>query len=176
LNKQLQEHEKSLEIKENDNNYQQYITVKKEIEQINNHITKGVIIRAQAKFTDQNESNTKLFLGLEKSRAKTKNMSSLTDDNGITITEPSEILAEEKKFFENLYSSKMECQGTESQKAKEYFLTEPTQRVRDTDQIALDKQITSEEIAEALKQLPTHKSPGGDGFPVDFYKKKLARH
>ena len=62
----------------------------------------------------------------------------------------------------------MEYQGTESQKAKEYLLTKPTQCIRDTDQISLDEQITNEEIAEALKQLPTHKSPGGDGFPVDF--------
>ena len=65
----------------NDNILQQYVTVKKEIEGINNHITKDIMIRAKAKFIEQNEAITKLFLGLERSKAKTKNISKLITEN-----------------------------------------------------------------------------------------------
>ena len=34
----------------------------------------------------------------------------------------------------------------------------------------LDKPITREEILDAIKKLPTGKSPGLDGFPLKFYK------
>ena len=80
----------------NENTLQQQVTVKKEIEEINNHITNGIMIRAKSKFIEQNEANTKLFLGLERSRAKTKNITKLITDNNSTITDPKQILEEEK--------------------------------------------------------------------------------
>ena len=173
LNQELLECEHALGIdKQKDPDlYQQYITVKNEIEQINNHITKGIMIRAQAKFIEHNEGNTKLFLGLEKSRAKTKNITNLIADNGISIKDPNEILKEEMRFYENLYKNNLEYQGNESIEARKYFITKPDVCVSDADLQELDIELTNEEIAIALKQLPTNKSPGGDGFPVDFYKK-----
>ena len=60
-------------------------------------------------------------------------------------------------------------QGNESTEAINYFLTEPQINVNDNDQIALELEITNEEIVATLKDLPSHKSPGGDGFPIDFY-------
>ena len=36
--------------------------------------------------------------------------------------------------------------------------------------INLDKQITEEEVKDAINRLPLGKSPGLDGFPVEFYK------
>jgi hypothetical protein len=170
LTKELDKCEKTLAIKPDADIYQQMSTVKKEIEEINNYITKGIIIRAQANYVEQNETNSKLFLGLEKSRAKTKNLSKLILEDGSSIQDPAKILNEEKKFYEKLYNSNLKYQGNESIEARKYFLTEPPICVTDEDQKVLDLELTDEEIANALKELPTRKSPGGDGFPVDFYK------
>ena len=72
LTTEMLECEKVIADSPDTNIYQRYNTIKKEIEHINNHITKGIMIRAQAKYIEQNEASTKLFLGLEKSKAKTK--------------------------------------------------------------------------------------------------------
>jgi pimeloyl-CoA synthetase len=37
----------------------------------------------------------------------------------------------------------------------------------------LDQQLTIEEITQATKELPNQKALGTDGFPADFYKRKL---
>jgi hypothetical protein len=58
-----------------------------------------------------------------------------------------------------LYSNKIEYQGREANEAKKYFLIKPDNCVNNEDQAALELEITDEEIAIALKDLPTHKRP-----------------
>jgi hypothetical protein len=164
LNSELTNLELTLAKDPNDNILQQYATVKKEIEEINNHITKGIMLRAKAKHIEQNEANTKLFLGLEKSQAKTKNISKLITDNNSTITDLNEILEEEFCFYKSLYQDKVNYQDANTIEAAKYFLDKQEKYVTETDKLALDMNITDGEIARALKELPNKKSP-------DFYKK-----
>jgi exonuclease III len=148
--------------------HQHYITVKKELEEINNYAARRVYIRAQAQFIEQNELNTKLFLGLERARSKNKNISKLINDQKEEITNPDEIFKLEQIFYENLYTEKVDYQGAEATEAKKYFLEQPCKQLKETDQLNLDMNISDQEISNALKELPSHKSPGGDGFSVDF--------
>ena len=34
----------------------------------------------------------------------------------------------------------------------------------------MEKEITEDEIKKAIKNSPNNKSPGSDGFPIEFYK------
>jgi hypothetical protein len=121
LNKELTEFELKLADNPNDNLLQQCATTKKEIEEINNHITKGIMIRAKAKYIEQNEASTKLFLGLEKSRAKTKNISKLIINDNTTVTDPNDILHEEKLYYQTLYQDKIDYQDAGVKEAENIF-------------------------------------------------------
>jgi hypothetical protein len=99
--------ENIIAISPNTDILQQYVTIKKELEEINNHIAKGVFIRAKAKHIEQNEANTKLFLGLERSKANLKNITKLIVDDNNEITNATEILKQGKCFYENLYLEKL---------------------------------------------------------------------
>ena len=44
------------------------------------------------------------------------------------------------------------------------------QGISNDDKIILDDDITVDEIADAVKNLSNNKSPGSDGFPIEFYK------
>ena len=47
-----------------------------------------------------------------------------------------------------------------------YNLTKPNQEEAES----LNRQITAHEIEAVITKLPTHKSPGQDGFTGEFYK------
>jgi hypothetical protein len=142
-----------------------------ELEEINNYVARGVYIRAQAKYIEQNESNTKLFLGLERSRSKNKNITKLITDDNKEITSPTDILVQEQSFYQNLYSEKADYQDATAIESRKHFLDQPCEQLTEADHLLLETDITDQEISIALKELPSHKSPGGDGFPIDFYKK-----
>ena len=53
-----------------------------------------------------NHPNTH-FLNLEKARAANKTINKLRKDNGLSITDPKEILEEQARFYEKLYTSSL---------------------------------------------------------------------
>ena len=68
---------------------------------IDNRIN-GMVVRSKAQIVEHSEENSKCFASLEKKRSETKSISKLNIDNTY-ITNQSEILKSEKKYFENLY-------------------------------------------------------------------------
>ena len=64
----------------------------------------------------------------------------------------------------------MDYQGAETKEARNYFLEQNITGVTEQDQLLLECEISEHEIACALTELPSHKSPRGDGLPIDFYK------
>jgi hypothetical protein len=123
LNKELTELELTLAEHPNENVLQQLSTTKKEIEEINNHVTKGIFIRAKAKYIEQNEASSKLFLGLERSKAKTKNISKLITNDNTIVTDPNDILQEEKCITKLCIKIKLITRMPESGKRKSIFWT-----------------------------------------------------
>ena len=64
-------------------------------------------VRARVKWVEVGEKNTKYFLNLEKSRANSKIMEKVTDENGHTVRKQADIMNVQKDFFSNLYKKKI---------------------------------------------------------------------
>ena len=96
-----------------------------------------------------------------------KHIRTLKITDSININSPSEILNEEKKFYENLYSS---VEYNESEEAQNDHFFNNIPKLNADDKQLCDQGISIEECTKALKELKNGKTPGSDGFPPEFYK------
>jgi hypothetical protein len=153
-----------------ENNLQELQTDKKELELINAERSRGVQLRAKCMHLENNEANSKYFLTIEKTNANTKNMSKLITDSGTEITKNSEILSEQRSFYEKLYTDTLDQNDSMTASAK-YFLDGDIniKKLSDDEKEELDDDVTMDEIAAAVKDLATDKSPGSDGITPEFY-------
>ena len=88
-----QDNEKNKVTKENAKFLQDKINViENKLSKIYSDKAKGAQIRSRIKWVEEGEKNTKFFLGLEKARQTRKNITSLKDNKGKLIKEPSKIL------------------------------------------------------------------------------------
>ena len=146
---------------------ERYQMIKTELDNIHTNIAFGIQLRSKAREVEFGEKNSKYFSNLEKSRSKTKHITEL-EVNGKNITNPDDILLEERKFYEDLYRSR----ETEFESKSEFIndVKHNGPKLSEQERNFMEKNITIQECAKALKELPNSKSPGSDGFTAEFYK------
>ena len=126
------------------------------------YIARGAILRSKVNWYVYGEHCTSYFCSLEKSRSKNKQMRATKRHDGTITKNTTEILRLQSAFYENLYTSDPSIKFC--QENKDNIRITPEQK------ITTESPITLDEIGQAIKQMPRHKSPGADGIPVDFYK------
>ena len=144
--------------------------VLEELKLIRQDKIEGLSTRAKAKWHLEGEKPTNYFCNLEKFHRSEKTMEKLILDNKEEITDIKDIVNEQKRYYETLYSS----QGNEpSATLKTTFFDNNNpyfNRLTPTEADSCEGQIERHECAKALKDMPNFKSPGTDGFTVEFYK------
>ena len=83
----------------------EYEKGKRKLEVISFERTRGACVRSKARWHEFGERSSKYFLNLEKRNFSNKCINKLIDGDNKTITEPKAILEEQKKYYQNLYSS-----------------------------------------------------------------------
>lgn len=128
----------------------------------------GIITRAKARWHLEGERNSKYFCQLEKKNFIEKTINQLIKDNGEMVTEQADILREQKEFYKNLYMAKETQYNDETDKT--FFPEDKTiQSLTIEESVELEKEITVTECFDVLKNMKSHRSPGSDGFTVEFY-------
>lgn len=125
--------------------------------------TEGYILRSKAQIIEEGEKNSKFFASLEKKRAESKIISRL-NINGRVITDQDEILKEEKKYYQKLYS-KQKLKSTTYN-----FFDETIEKLNEDEKNICEGVLTELECVTALKEMKNKKSPGSDGLTTEFYK------
>ena len=129
---------------------------------------KGAKIRSRANCVENGEKPSQFFLQLEKSNNVNKCFKELHLDTEEIVTDQERILLEIRKFYKKpLHRKPRNRKLIES--LKDLNVTEykkiPLHMIND-----LDGPITHEELHHAVINSKNNKSPGPDGFPVEFYK------
>ena len=129
---------------------------------IDNRIN-GKIIRAKAQFVESNEKNSKYFSSLEKKRSESKVLRQL-NVNGTIINNQSNILLNQKTFYENLYKKREQIPSSYN------FFNNNITKLEDEHKQSCEGLLTEVECANSLKLMNNNKSPGSDGLTTEFYK------
>ena len=130
---------------------------------------KGIIIRARARWHEHGEKSTKFFLNLEKRNHVKKHMRKL-NINGSSTTDPSKILSEQQRFYQELYSSR-NMNNENLHEIKSFLKDLNIPKLSEEQKMSCEGEITPEECALILDSFENNKTPGNDGIPIEFYKK-----
>ena len=171
IKEQLDELDKIICNSQNLNNIdeilRQYDDLKKELQHQYDNRGKAAIFRSKCRWVEEGEKATKYFFNLEKRNYNRKTIDEIKLENDETTTDETQILSEIQMYYSNLYNS----QTTDGQESFEIF-TENMEipKLDDVERDALDGPLTYEECKKSLDTLENGKSPGEDGFTVEFYK------
>ena len=113
--------------------------------------------------------NTKYFLNLEERNYDKKVIHELKSGKGIIKTDQKEILAELVDYYKQLYTGS-NCTKSQINDLDKYVMKAKLSKLTENQKLVCDAPITLEECKNALNQLHTNKSPGMDGFTIEFYK------
>ena len=123
----------------------------------------GARIRAKINHLEGDDKPTRFFLRKEVSKSKKKMLRRLEVD-GVQITDPDDIMARTRDFYQSLY--KDEPINTA---LKEEFLQD-LPCLSEEDREICEGRLSYEECYAAIKAMKDNKSPGSDGLPKEFYK------
>ena len=108
-----------------------------------------------------------IFCSLESRNFVNKTIPKVQQENGNVITTQEEILKEVQHFYSNLYAllnSKTDINDQDILNNLQHPV------LTDIESSSLEGKITADEIFKVLRNMKNNKSPGSDGFTVEFFK------
>ena len=138
---------------------------KAELETIRKAKVDGMIMRSRVKWIQEGEKNSKYFCNLEKRNYVEKAIYRLEREDGSILADTNSIKSEVFSFYKKLYDKNEN--GTSEVDLKT-IVEGPS--LSHEDSKSIEGGITIAEALEALKKMENSKSPGSDGFSIEFYK------
>ena len=139
-------------------------TIKNKLEQLRNKKIEGITVRSRVNWIHEGEKPTRYFCNLENRNFVNKTVSFLEKPTGEILEDQTEILREVEHFYSSLYCEKT----TDDVEISDLIVDAP--KIKDNEIATLKENINFTELAVALKNMKNNKSPGPDGFTVEFFK------
>lgn len=124
----------------------------------------GAKIRSRTEWFEKGEKPTRYFFRLEQKRADQNSFTSLIDANGVEKFSQQDFETILVDFYSSLFSKDSLDMQVQTELIDDLELS-----LTDLEREQCEGLFTKEELLSALNSLPTGKSPGSDGFPVEFY-------
>ena len=155
----------NLEKNIDNDNLEEIETLKNELANLRNKKIEGMNIRSKATWIKEGEKGTKYFTNLERRNYVNKAMPTLVNNLGQEIHSQREIAQEVRNYYENLYKRRI----TEDVNLED-ILPDDIPKLSDQKKHSIQGALTLEELKYTLKEMKNDKSPGTDGFTVEFFK------
>uniref|UniRef100_A0A3B3IBF2 Reverse transcriptase domain-containing protein n=1 Tax=Oryzias latipes TaxID=8090 RepID=A0A3B3IBF2_ORYLA len=122
------------------------------------------LVKTRQNFFESGDKAGKLLAHQARAAASNKLISNIKRDSGEITSDPREINEVFAKFYSELYTS------NSPPSAREMFERAEFPQIDEEEAKSLGEPITIAEIQLAINSLNTGKSPGPDGFSVEYYK------
>ena len=115
---------------------------------------------------EKTECDISFYSKLEGQKKANDRLNQLAEKkDGVVYTDQGNIMRISTDFYKKLYSSE-----NVNEKIQEKLLKNVKTKLSKEKKTELDKPFGEKEIEEAIYKLPKGKSPGLDGFPIEFYQ------
>ena len=124
----------------------------------------GATIRSKARWLEEGEKPSRFFFKLERERIQRNSISSVLNSDDVEVFSHTEIEHEIVQFYSHLFSSE-----TIDPLCKQTCFASIENHLDFTQQQSCEGFLSLQELSDAVKTLNLGKSPGSDGFSVEFY-------
>ena len=138
---------------------------KNELEVLRSKKIDGAMLRSRVKWLDAGEKPSSFFLNLEKRNCVNKKINRVVGADGLNKCTSSGIQNECFHFYEKLYSEK----NLQPVHLQNFMISDNFAKLNENQKQDLEGPIQYEELILALKKMQNNKSPGLDGYTVEFF-------
>ena len=142
--------------------------IENELKEIEAHKAEGIMMRAKCLWYEQGEKSNRYFLNLIKQNSIKTNMNKLQLENGVVVKDPLQILTCQVEYYKELYS---ETVNKTPEQIRHFISNADTPSLNEQEKEMCDKDITEQEVCDAIQSFKKAKTPGSDGLTVEFYEK-----
>ena len=144
-----------------------YDNLKSELQSLYENKGKQAMFRAKCRWVEEGERPTKYFFNLEKRNYNKKTIRELRLEDESTTINDKQILHQIENYFRDLYTSVKTFSQDEFDEFTQHL---QIPKLSDEDRDSLEGSLRYEECKNVLESFQNDKSPGEDGFTVEFYK------
>jgi hypothetical protein len=139
------------------------------LQNIESRKVEGQRLRSRIRWKFKGDMISTEFFKVVREKSTATAITGITDPSGAMVTNSSGINRLTSTFFRTLYAS--EGESPEHLEALESLLAMIPQRFQRSAQDQLDRLLSKDELFAAAQSMATNKSPGPDGFIIEFYTK-----
>ena len=141
--------------------------LKTELQTIYTRKGNAAMFRSKCRWVENGERPTKYFFNLERRNYNKKTISELRMEDETIIKNETQVLDAIENYFNDLYTSACSAR----QEEYDSFIQElRLAKLSDEERDELEGPLTYDECKQILETFQNDKSPGEDGFTVEFYK------